>query len=212
MTNPTQPSTSQRQAALLKIADRLEKLHQRIYNRLNWRQKTFTLSQARKKGTNKPNDLLKIVQAQRDAGVLDENIAFYMIAVSAEQLAEETIEADPKLDDLHAKMVVIRKREGLGEDDYFELSDPKTPRDWLALNSEYDGRLNQIHAAVLKSYGEDEIADLITNNEPEYHRRFFAGLRLQNANDPERLAEINRMEEKIGSREAREEGGTTGSC
>ena len=72
----------------------------------------------------------------------------------------------------------IKKREGLEEDEFWTASDPVSPKEWRILNDQYDHRIDEIIAAFLNLYGENETADLFLHNKEEFDRRFEAGRRL----------------------------------
>jgi hypothetical protein len=182
--------------ALLKIADRIGRQARKADNLVNWREKISIIIQGHADGKDKPDGILKAAQTFRDAGRIDPDQALSMIVGAVGHLSEKTIMTDPKLNDLSDKMGVICKREGLGEDDYFTLNDPKTPKDWLALNEKYDRRVNEIEAAILKRYGEDEIADLTLNDPGTLRRRGYAGLRLWEKDNPKMLSDINKAEKE----------------
>jgi hypothetical protein len=188
--------------ALMRIADRLGTQARRADNRLNGRDKIRAFFNREEPSVEQFKNLsgekfLELLILERDGLNADPDAALASIVGAVDRIAEKDILNDPKLDDLHAKMVVIRKREGLKEDEYFELNDPETPKDWLALNEKYDRRVHEIQAAILRRYGEDEIADLMINDQATLTRRSFAGLRKMNQDDPKKLAELNKMEKEL---------------
>lgn len=181
--------------ALLKIAASLRIQSRKAENVACWREKTFNYYVESEPVALTPKQdaaLLKAAQAQRDAGVLDADLALFIIYGIAERLAEDAVYADLELKKLSGKMRAVERREG-GPDGGWLLNDPDAPKDWKALNSQWVRRHEELIAAVLKRCGEDELADLVLNDQDELSRRSHAGHRLVFKDDPEKLAKVDEL-------------------
>lgn len=146
---------------LLEIANLLRVQIRRAENLATWREKIMPLLGPEERG--RPSSLLRAVQVLRDADVMYADRAFFCICCFVLQLAED----DPAIKDLSAKMKAIQQREGLAEDRVLALNDPETPEDYKEMNRRQD----EIIAAILKQYGEDEIAGLLLNDHDAFERR-----------------------------------------
>lgn len=179
----------------LKIAAKIGAQAQRADDQVNWRGKMQSLLNMENPKATSPDAMLRAAQIARNSGGYDPNLALVQIQHALEELAEKLIDEDAELGRLHEKMCVIAEREGLADDEYFDLDDPKTPKDWLALNGKYDERLDRIKATILKAYGEDELADLYLNDQKTLHRRLLAGYRLMSNGKKDSL--VDELEAKL---------------
>ena len=119
--------------------------------------------------------ILRAFRAFRAAALPNQDDAFYMIASCAERWAGFRLDTDPELTRLRTAMDAIKQREGLEDGQGFPMDDRETPQDWTALRRQWDRRFDEIRAAILREYGEGDIADLLLTNRRAYTRRYNAG-------------------------------------
>jgi len=105
------------------------------------------------------------------------------------------LQNDDRLNELSNKIEKIKEREGLQEDEYFEPGNPDTPEDYQALNIEFDHRVDEIKADIMREFGEDELSVLFSNNRKEYIQRYYNGWRILERDDPDILKEIDEEEQ-----------------
>ena len=115
-----------------------------------------------------------LYQQIRDAGVLPDDAAFFLIAWTVETIAEERVQA------LYAAQYAARferlaKEHGLDEDK-LEVMDPdELPEDYRALQLEFAQSIDALMAATFQSFGEHKMASLYKMQQEEFDRRYDAG-------------------------------------
>ena len=95
---------------------------------------------------------------------------------------------------MNIKIKEIQEREGLDDDEFFDRGDPDSPEDYQALNIEFEHRIDEIRIDILSEFGEDELAELFLNNRMQYIKRYYAGWRVLEKDDPDILKEIDEDE------------------
>ena len=127
------------------------------------------------------------------------DLIFFGLALGLEKVSDyrtSYLSNDSLLNELGDKIENVVKREGLGENGFYKIGDPSAPEDYNALNIEYDHRLNELTAEVMKEFGENEMTDLFLDNTKEYFRRLHSGWRILEKDNPEVLKEIDEHEKE----------------
>ncbi len=156
----------------------------------NWRKKTLALHheyEAASSDCEKSHLLIKMIQCQRDAGACPPDHFLSVLSRCIESISDgEDLQGpmftDPKLKEIHAKIDAIEKREGLKKDEYWKRADG--PEDWQELNHQWERRADEIHADLMRQYGEYEAAALLLNDKEEFRRRHEISRRFW-ADDPD---------------------------
>lgn len=128
---------------------------------------------------------------------IEPDLFFHGMAVGLEKVSDYRIyhlHSDKRLNELDNKIEEIKTREGLGTEDIYERGDPDSPEDYQALNIELQHRIDEISAAVMKEFEEEEMADLFFNKTKEYTRRYHSGWRILEKDNPGALKEIDESE------------------
>ena len=127
-------------------------------------------------------DWLGAARALRDAGKINDDAFFFVIAWLAELSVDDIFDTDNELNELSAKIRAIEKREGLDESDNFIPDHPDTPADWKALDAKWKRRYEQVEKIQdarfirwLRHHGELDKADLFVNDRAAFDRRREAG-------------------------------------
>ena len=109
---------------------------------------------------------MRTAQAQRDAGRINDDALFFIVAWLAERSVEEIFETDGELNRLSAKIRAIEKREGLDEFDEFIPGHGK-PADWKVLEAKSNRRYQAVEKIQdarfirwLRHHGELDMAEL----------------------------------------------------
>ena len=176
--NKSQPEA----AALLRLADMIQGYARRLEVLATWRDVLLQNSDAKAAGEHRNSAyLLRVIQASRFAGI-DTEVGFFVICHIAECHAETIFRTDAALNELHAKIRAIEKREGLGELDEFDPDHPETPADWKVLDAKSNRRFQAVEKIEreriigwLRRHGETEMAELFTNDRAAFDRRREAG-------------------------------------
>jgi hypothetical protein len=108
-------------------------------------------------------EMMRLVQAMRDTGALEQNEAWHLLYWTLERMSDQWTQTDAELVRLTAAMVAIERSHGLSDDEDFHLDD--APPDWLALSNQWDRRLNAIWAGEFMTLGESEMARLVITDE-----------------------------------------------
>ena len=125
------------------------------------------------------------------------DLIFYGVARGLEIVSDYRIlklQNDDRLNELSNKIEKIKEREGLQDDEYFEPGNPDTPEDFQAFNIEFDHRVDEIKADIMREFGENEISGLFMNNRKEYIHRYYSGWRILERDNPGILKEIDEEE------------------
>jgi hypothetical protein len=102
--------------------------------------------------------MLRLVQAMRDVGGLDQDEAYYLFYWITDQMSFHWSGADAELERISAAMDDIERSHGLSEDESFLVHE--APADWTALSNAWDRRLDTIWAEEFTRLGEAEMARL----------------------------------------------------
>ena len=147
--------------------------------------------------TDRASDLIRKLQAQRDANPAKTDLVLYGIALGIQKISDNRIyeqRIDDRLDQLNKKIKEIEIREGLEEGEIFIHGDPDTPEDYEALNIEFTHRIDEINADIMREFGEDETAELFMNDRKEFIHRYHNGWRVLEKDNPKALKEIDEHE------------------
>jgi hypothetical protein len=104
------------------------------------------------------------------------------------------IHNDVRLNELNIKIKEIQEQEGLKDDEFFVRDDPDSPEDYLALNIEFEHRIDEIRIDILSEFRENELAELFLNNWMQNIKRYYDGWRVFEKDDPDILKEIDEDE------------------
>jgi hypothetical protein len=167
---------------LLRIAKRIEAEAKRAEDPVPWRegrlaecQELLLLAQQEKEDHDSWPLILEAAQRGRDAGIINSDVALSLFYTS-------TVHMDPPKDavldrimgEIGEKIVALRKKKGLAENDTsWTWKNPETPEEYKTLAKK---AMNHKIAAILRQYGEDEVAALLLNHRDAFNLRFKAGL------------------------------------
>lgn len=143
---------------LLKIIAKLDDQVQKADAGLSWRERVLA-------ALANPDDekgQIKAVQILRDAGQIDEESAFFVIAANAGSIAFKRGSNDAELTRINQAIKAAEKAHGLDPDEYWPLGE--APDDVEELRDAYGRREDAILAAVLQEHREDGMADLFLND------------------------------------------------
>lgn len=116
---------------------------------------------------------VRAAQLARDLDVIGEDSALYLIEIFTEEAAARSIDEDPELRDLTARMQRVEDQHGLGEDEAFVVGEG--PPEWEALNRRWNARFDQLHARLLESLDEPGAAAEMRRHRERYSQRTAAG-------------------------------------
>ena len=157
--------------------------------------KKYSLDQS-----DRVSSLIVKLQIQREICTekVERDLIFYGIARGLEIISDHRIfelHSDDRLNELSEKIEKVEEREELEDCEYFEPGDPDTPEDYQALNIEFDHRVDEIKADIMREFGEDELSRFFINNRKDYIQRYYNGWRILEKNNPEILKEIDAEEQ-----------------
>lgn len=118
------------------------------------------------------------VQELRDDGKLPDTIAFGQIARALTWLAEERVIASHRSGELAQLSELIKKIErthGLGPKDFWPNGEG--PPEWQALNKQFDRRVTEIIAELMREHGEIDMAKVLLTDPDRFDRLCTAGRR-----------------------------------
>lgn len=124
-------------------------------------------------GHDKKESLLIIARENRDAGRGDKDEAFYIIYSIMEDLANERRETDAELAKISAAVQKKEKEYGLKKGEYWLKGD--APPDVEELEATWEERSSLIETAIMREYGENEMADLYMADRLAFFRRIERG-------------------------------------
>jgi len=166
---PVTPKRSNAAADLLSIAAALKDHAAKWDPGPTWRDKVIVAMTG-------PDDRAAIIQAaqiERDAGVLEADSCFYILDRFANDAADDRREDDAELNRIGQEIAAAEKAHGLKEDEYFD--DDEMPDDIEQMEIALLRRTDAILAAILREYGEDDMADLLLNDRDAYLDRVYSG-------------------------------------
>lgn len=142
--------------------------------------------------------LLLASQAARDAGLGETDLHFLIICCVADNLAAKALSDNPTLKGLFDQLNTTLSEQG-------KLCDPEDPDTWteeyLTITEEFyrrqDEERERNFISLLRSYDEDETADLYLKNYSEYWKHFGAGLRILASRNPDGATTIYEMLAKL---------------
>jgi len=121
---------------------------------------------------------LRVAKAMREAGVLSDDKAFYMIAHPIISIAEDRVAfsgAHPALDAISKKIRCVERGHGLAEDECW--SHGEGPREYQELQEEWNRVYDAVFAATFEEYGEPELAALYRNENKRFEQQYEKGRR-----------------------------------
>ena len=91
------------------------------------------------KELEKVSNLIRELQVSRDTSddSIDPELIFFGLATGLEKISDYRIfelHSDVRLNELNIKIKEIQEREGLDDDEFFDRSDPDSPKYYQALN------------------------------------------------------------------------------
>jgi hypothetical protein len=147
--------------------------------------------------TDRASDLIRKLQEQRDNNPAKADLVLYGIVLGIQKMSDYEIyelRIDDRLKELNEKIKEIEIREGLEKGEIFILGDPDTPEDYEELNIEFNHRIDEINAGIMREFGEDELAELFMNDRKEFIHRYHNGWRILEKDNPKALREIDEHE------------------
>jgi len=185
-TGPSAPSMTKRMVGadgLLKIAARLKDQVQKADTGPGWRERTL----AALADPDRKEGIIRSVQIQRDAGVMDADEAVFMLSMFAGQIAEDRYDTDAELKRINQAVDVANKAHGLPEDCVW--NEDEVPDELQKLYAAWDRRADGILADVLREHGEAVLADLLLSDHAAFHARVEPGRAKMFGQLPKELAE-----------------------
>jgi len=119
-------------------------------------------------------DRIRLYQQIRDAGVLPDDAAFFLIAWPVEIIAEERVQ-DIYQSQYNARFEQLAEEHGLDEDTLAVLEDEELPAEYRALQLEFAQVVDALMVAALQSFGEHKMASLYKTNPEEFDTRYDEG-------------------------------------
>lgn len=112
---------------------------------------------------------LELAKALRQTGEADQAVVFFLISRSVECAFSERIEKDPELMKINRQIDHRRQADGLNEDEFWPAGE--APDDIEELQAAWDGRMYEMKIAILREWGEVEMADLLSCDRDAFARR-----------------------------------------
>jgi len=169
---------------LLKIAARLGMKVAAAELTATWREKALAALSSR----DRIEGMIRAAQILRDAGALDIESANFIIAFESEQIAQDRIQSDAELAGISAAIEKKRRDAGIAEDD--DWPDEEMPDDVTGLYAAWDRRADGIKAAVLREFGEEEMAAALLADYDAFYEKYW---------EPGRLAQFGPLPERRGT-------------
>ena len=144
-------------------------------------------------------DMLELTDNAQTAGLLDPVLRFLNRASAIEDVFDRRMTEgfyEEELRDVDSKMSAIKKREGLGEFEYWPVG--QGPEDYEELNKKYDLISDGKFEETLQEFGLHDMADLYRNNREVYDAKREKGRRIviQDISDRELLESLQEQFEK----------------
>jgi hypothetical protein len=111
------------------------------------------------------------VQRARDAGLLGEEIAWFLINKFVDEAMYVIVETDPELKELGRRIDEIERAHGLGEDESFFVG--KGPPEWEEATQAWAAINDRQYAELFRRIGEEEMAEQLSSGGED--PRFAAG-------------------------------------
>ena len=140
-------------------------------------------------------------QDWRDRGLVRSEVAFHVLAeifegMHLERLSKETLTKGRPINRMMKEWTDILKREGRDVRDSFP--EGEEPKDFITLRKRLDKEGDACDRAMMREYGEKEMAELFFNDHDEYERRKDAGKAMLYA-EPD-IAEAQKQLDEIDKR------------
>lgn len=113
--------------------------------------------------------ILRAGQIMRDADI-DVDFALFSICMGAEGIAADREKTDAGLARISRAIDAANKTHGLKEGEYWPRGE--APDDVEELNVAFERRVREIEAAVLREYGENEMADALLADEDAFNAKY----------------------------------------
>ncbi len=119
-----------------------------------------------------PEDQVRAYQAVRLSGNVPDDLCWFCIAHALMSMADDRLDhfSSPELDKIQAYMKIVEEEHDAPFEEGWIIGEG--PPEWEALNAESDRIYDAFHAAVMREYAEDEMADLYTSNRVEFAARY----------------------------------------
>jgi hypothetical protein len=134
-------------------------------------------------------DFVKLLREHYAAGTTSYLSEAYFFAIArslifeADDRFEKAETSDSELIDLSARMTAIRKQHHLKKNEDFWIDDADTPEEYKQLHELWSQKAHQFETSVMLEFGENEMAELYTNDRLNYDRCYDAGFYLFYEND-----------------------------
>jgi hypothetical protein len=119
--------------------------------------------------------IMWIVAAQQleHEGEMPRPVAAYLVASFAEDTTVATWESDAQMTAISRRIDEIERAHGLRPGQYWRLGEG--PPEWRAAEREWEEAFDQRWQALLRRFGEHEMADLLEQDRHEFDRRVHEG-------------------------------------
>ena len=117
---------------------------------------------------------VRLYQQIRDAGVLPDDAAFFLIAWAVESIAEDRVQ------ELYSSQYAVRfeqlaEEHGLDEDMLAVMEQDELPEDYRSLQLEFAQAVDSLAVATFQAFGEHKMAALYKTDAEEFDRRYDEG-------------------------------------
>lgn len=119
-------------------------------------------------------DRVRVYQQIRDAGVLPDDAAFFLIAWTVETIAEERVQ-DIYNTQYAERFERLADKHGLDEDMLAVLDVEELPEDYRALQLEFAQAVDALVAATFQAFGEHKMASMYKTRAEEFDKHYDAG-------------------------------------
>jgi len=119
-------------------------------------------------------DRVALYRRIREAGVLPDDAAFFLIAWAMEAIAEERV-SEIYEKQYAARFERVADEQGLDEDMLAVLEPDELPQEYRALQLEFAQAVDSLVVATFQTLGEHKMASLYKTNSAEFDRRYDEG-------------------------------------
>lgn len=141
---------------------------------------------------------IKAAQLLRQIRPEEDDYVKQIIRMYVEMMAAERLNDDPEIQRLREEIDRLEKdKYGLEEDEYYPIDE--MPDDLRELNDQWNRRMREIEAEILREHGEDALADLYLDDEAykaDLDERMNKLREHLNAKHPDDPTDFNEMPEK----------------
>jgi hypothetical protein len=119
--------------------------------------------------------IIWIVAAQQleHEGRLSPRAASYLVACFAEDMTVAMWDSDPEMSALTARIERLERANGLRPGEYWRVDEG--PPEWRAAERLWEAAFDRRWQAILRRFGEHEMAELLERDRDEFDRRLHAG-------------------------------------